>query len=103
MSSIQTVETSKIEAITAPFPNTNGVICDSPLFVARVEDRRTIAASVVVTLTVQRCRVMNLEEKLQQPPVADPLRIEHNVDCFRMGSVITVGCVGHVAARRRQG
>ena len=28
--------------------------------------------------------------KLQRPPAADPLRIEHNLDYFRMGSAITV-------------
>src|SRR6185437_361253 len=77
----------------------NCVLCDPLLFFARVEDRRTITGSPVITLTVQRGRVVNLEEELQEPAVADRSGIKDNFDRFGMGSVIAVGCVEHVAPR----
>src|SRR3546814_9996658 len=48
-----------------------GLVCGPPLLFARVEDGRTIAGSDVVALAVQRGRIMNLEEELQNLPIAD--------------------------------
>src|SRR5215211_4643008 len=52
------------------------VFGDAFLLVARVEDRRAIAAPDVVTLTVARARVVDLKEELEELPVANPRRIE---------------------------
>src|SRR5258705_3518146 len=76
----------------------DGGVRDPLLFVARIEDGRTIAGSPVVTLTIQRGRVMNLEEKLQKPPVTDRLRIKDNLNRFGMISVVLISGVRYVAA-----
>src|SRR6185295_15354310 len=67
------------------------------LFVARVEDRRAIAEPHIISLTIFRGRVVDLEEELEQPPIADFARIKNNLDRFGMSSVITVGSVGDVS------
>jgi hypothetical protein len=51
--------------------------------VARIKDP---TARELMELALELDRL----SKLQRPQVADPLRIEHNLDCFRMGSVISV-------------
>jgi hypothetical protein len=43
--------------------------------------------------------IVNLEEKLQKPPVTDHLRIKDNLNRFGMISVVSIGRVRHVAAR----
>ena len=40
------------------------------LLVTRVEDRGTVARAAVVALAVRRCRIVDLEEELEQIPVA---------------------------------
>src|SRR5574337_221520 len=71
---------------------------DAPLFVVQVEDRRTVAGAEVVALSVARGRVVDLEEKLQQPAVADHRRVENDLDRFGMVAVVAIGGVGYVAA-----
>src|SRR5437868_451482 len=77
----------------------DGVTCNSFLFVACVEDGRTIAGSPVVPLPIQCGRVVNLEEELQQRPVTELLRIEDDFNCLGLSAVITVGRIGYVATR----
>ena len=42
---------------------------------------------------------MDLEEKLQNFSVADPLRIENDLNRFGVPRVIVVSRIGHIAAR----
>src|SRR5690242_12326878 len=77
----------------------DGVICNSLLFVACVEDGGTIAGSPVVALAIQCGRVMNLEEELKQRPVTELVRIEDDFNCLGMSAVITVCRIGYVATR----
>ena len=53
----------------------------------------------VVALAVPRRRVVDLEEELEQLPIAEFGRIEHDLDRFGVGAVIAVRGVRHVAAR----
>src|SRR4029077_4028622 len=72
---------------------------DPLLFVTRVEDRRSIARSRVITLTITCGRVVNLEEKLEKPAVADLGGFKDDLDCFGVGSMIAVGRIRNVTAR----
>jgi hypothetical protein len=54
----------------------------SPLLVAGVEDRRPIAGPDVVALAIARAWVVNLEEELEDLPVADARRIKDYLDYF---------------------
>src|SRR4026207_40754 len=67
------------------------------LFVARVEDRRAIAEPHIISLTIFRGRVVNLEEELEQPPIANFAGIKNDLDSFGMSSVITVGSVRDIS------
>src|SRR5204862_7329987 len=60
----------------------------SPLFITGVEDGRTVARANVITLTIERGRIVKLKEELQDLPVADATWIEHNLDRFSVGSVV---------------
>src|SRR3546814_9365174 len=51
-----------------------------------------------VALAVLRGGIVDLEEELQDPPVADLLGIEDDLDALGMGAVVAVGRVRHVAA-----
>src|SRR5205809_3839624 len=53
---------------------------DLPLLVVGVEDRRPIARPDVVALTVQRGRIMDLEEELEHVAVGGPFGIEDDLD-----------------------
>src|SRR5688572_30924355 len=75
------------------------VLGDATLFVVRVEDRRSIARPEVVALAIARGRVVQLEEELQDLPVADPGGIEDDLDRFRMGPVVAISRIGCLAAR----
>ena len=75
------------------------VLGDPPLLVAGVEDRRPVAGADVVALPVERGRVVDLEEELQQVPVGDLLRVEDDLDGLGVGAVVAVG---RVRARRRR-
>src|SRR6185312_8354279 len=76
----------------------DGVLRDLPLFLAGIEDGRTIARASIVALAVQSRRIVNLEEKFQQLPVADFRGIENDLDGFGMRAVIAIGGVGHIAS-----
>src|SRR5690348_2188981 len=75
-----------------------GVAGDALLLRARVEDRRTIAQPPIVALAVQRRRIVDLEEELQQVAIADDGGVVDDFDRFGMGAVISVRRVRHVAA-----
>src|SRR5215204_3573890 len=49
------------------------------LFLVEIEDRRPIARPDVVALTVQRCRIVDLEEELQQVSMRDLLGVEDDL------------------------
>src|SRR5689334_20982518 len=70
----------------------NRVACDPFLIRAGVEDRRTVAGSPIVALAVQSRRVMDLEKEFQELPIAELLRVENDLDRFRMRSVVAVRC-----------
>src|SRR5262249_29628268 len=69
------------------------------LLVTGVADRTSVAGPDVVALAITRAWVVNLEEKLQKPPVTERLRIKDNLNRFGMISVVSIGRVRHVAAR----
>jgi hypothetical protein len=77
----------------------NRVVCDLPLLVRRIEDRRAVARPQIVALTIAGGGIMNLEEELQERPVADLCRVKHNLDRFGMAFVIAIGGVSHLSAR----
>ena len=60
----------------------DGVFGNPLLLVAGVEDRRSIAGPDVVALAIARARVVNLEEELENLPIADAGRIKDDLDCF---------------------
>jgi hypothetical protein len=74
------------------------ILRDALLLVVHVENGRAIARAHVVALTVARGGIMNLEERFQQRPVADQLRIESDLDRLRMRAVMVVGRVWDIAA-----
>jgi hypothetical protein len=76
----------------------NRVACDPFLIRADAEDRRTVAGSPIVALAVQSRRVMDLEKEFQELPIAELLRVENDLDRFRMRSVVAVRCIRNVAA-----
>jgi hypothetical protein len=75
------------------------VLGDLLLLVARVEDRRAVAQAHVVALAVERRRVVDLEEELQQCPERGRRRIEDDLDGLRVGAVVAVGRIRRVTAR----
>jgi hypothetical protein len=72
---------------------------DALLFGAGIEDRRAIAESDIISLTIFCGRIVNLEKELEQPSVADLCRIENNLDSFGVSSVVAVGSIRHVPTR----
>src|SRR5215218_9050462 len=72
---------------------------DVALVLVEVEDRRPIARPHVVSLTVQRRWVMNLEEELEQVTVGRLLGIEADLDRLRVRAVVAIGGIRDVAAR----
>jgi hypothetical protein len=63
------------------------VVGNATLLVRRVEDRGSIARPDVVPLPIARRRIVNLEEELEDLPIADPVGIEDDLDGFRMPGV----------------
>src|SRR5262249_35822998 len=76
----------------------DGVLGDSALLVARIEDRRPIGEADIVALPVARRRVMDLEEEFEDLPVAGLGRVEQNLDRLGMRAVVAIGRRRHVAA-----
>ncbi len=77
----------------------NGVDRAPALFVVVVVDGGAIACADVVALAVPGGRIMDLEEKLQDPPETDPLRVEDDLYTFGVLAVVAIGSVRNVAAR----
>ena len=63
-----------------------------------IVDPRAIAGAEVVALAVQRRRVVDLEEELDQLPVTDPGGVEDDLDALGMAAVIAIGRILHIAA-----
>ena len=88
-----------------PRPETGGLdvgdrlLRDASLLVVQIEDRRAIARSDVVALPVERRRVVDLEEELEQIPVRGLLGIEADLDRLRVHVVVAVGRVGNLSPR----
>src|SRR3954452_8492743 len=68
------------------------------LLVVHIEDRRTIACPDIITLAVERGRIVDLEEELQQPAIADLSGIEDDFDRFGVTAMVAVGSVRDFAA-----
>src|SRR3546814_12936216 len=71
---------------------------DPLLLLVEIVDCRAVGQADVVALAVLRGGIVDLEEELQDPPVADLLGIEDDLDALGMGAVVAVGRVRHVAA-----
>src|SRR5690606_3064044 len=72
---------------------------DPLLLFARIEDRGAIARPDIIALPVERRRVVNLEEVLQQIAIGQARGIENDLDRLSVSLVITVCGVGNLAAR----
>jgi hypothetical protein len=59
---------------------------DLLLLVARVVDGRPIAQSAIIALAIQRARIVDLEEELQDLAVADPGWVKQDLDRLGMGA-----------------
>src|SRR5438128_9128949 len=59
-----------------------GALSGLPLLLIVVEDRRTVLRSAVVSLLIQRRRVMQTEEVIEDLVVADLCRIEFDLQRF---------------------
>jgi hypothetical protein len=77
----------------------NRILGDPTLLVGSVEDRRSIARPDIVSLAITRARIVDLEEELEDLPIADPSRIKDDLDRFCMSSVIEIGRIGRGATR----
>src|SRR5579883_44985 len=75
------------------------VLRNTLLFIVHVEDRGTIACPDVIALAVARCRIMDLEEELEQRAIARDPRIENDLDRLGVGAMVAIGGVRHIAAR----
>src|SRR5216683_4298720 len=83
---------------TGGFDIRDRILRDALLLVVQIENGGPVTHAHVVTLTVARGRIVNLEEKFEQGPVADGLGIENDLDGLGMRAVMAVGRVGHIAA-----
>ena len=64
-----------------------------------VIDSRAVGHAAIITLAQGRGWVVDLEEEFEQLAVAGFGRIKDDFDPFRMGAVVAVGGIRHVAAR----
>src|SRR5712671_2414499 len=69
------------------------------LLFAGIEDRRSIAAPDIVALAIARARVVDLEEELEELPIADARRIKNDLDRFGVVAMVAIGGVRDAAAR----
>src|ERR1700679_18954 len=82
-----------------PRPQPRGVyvrdcfICDPPLLLTDIENRRTIARTDVVALAMFCGWIVNLKHELQQLTITRFCRIEDNLDRFGVCPVVAVGRV----------
>src|SRR5438132_9364706 len=75
------------------------VFGDALLLVARREDCRSVGRSNIVDLAITRGRVVDLKKELEQLTIAEPGRVEDDLDGFSMGTVAPIGRIRNVAAR----
>ena len=73
--------------------------CLLTLRLGDVEDLRAIRRADVVTLAIQRGRIVNLEEELQEVAIADTRRVELDLDGLGVRAMVAIGRVRHIAAR----
>src|ERR1700752_4801209 len=57
------------------------------LLVTRVEDCGTVARAAVVALAVRRCRIVDLEEELEQIPIGYLVGVEDDLDRLSVGAM----------------
>ena len=88
--------------LTRPQPGSihvgDRILGDPLLPVAGMEYRRSIAGTDVVALAIACARIMDLEEELENPPIADARRVKVDFDGFGMPGMITIGGVRYGAA-----
>jgi hypothetical protein len=72
------------------------VFPDALLLIIHAEDCGTIAGADVVALAIERRRIMDLEEKFQKVAIADPGRVEYNLDSLGVVAMIAIGGIGHI-------
>ena len=77
----------------------NGLFSNPLLFVAGKEDRGAITVAEIVSLPVQGCWVMDLEEEFQELAVRDFERIEDDFDGLGMTRMVAIGGIRDVTAR----
>src|SRR3954454_20176474 len=71
---------------------------DTTLLRVGDKDGRAVARSDVVSLPVPGRRIMDLEEELQQLPVGEHVRVEHDLDGLRVAAMVAVGRILDVTA-----
>src|SRR4051812_15413390 len=76
----------------------DGVFRNGFLLVIEVENGGAVAFTAIISLPIQRTRIVDLEEELQDLAIADLRRIELDLDRLGMAAVVTVGGVRYVAA-----
>ena len=77
----------------------DGIVGNPFLFVAGIEDSRTIAGSPVIALPVPCRRIMDLKEEFQELSIGKPLGVKDNLDSFGMRAVVSISRVRHVTSR----
>src|SRR6201982_3041775 len=73
----------------------DGVLGD--LLIRRIEDWRAVSRAQIFALTVESGRIMNLEEELQERPVAGLCGIKNDLNRFGMAFVITIRRILHLS------
>src|SRR3954471_4480260 len=74
-------------------------LCNTPLFVIRIENGRSITRSAIVPLAVHCRGVVNLKEVFQELAVTQLSRVKYDLDRLGVSSMMAVCRVGNVAAR----
>ena len=75
------------------------VLREATLLVVGVEDRRAVARSNIVTLTIGGRRVVYLEKEFQEISEAGFIGIEYDLDRFGVRAMVPIGGVFDVATR----
>src|SRR5258708_7202963 len=70
---------------------------NAPLLFAGVENGRSIARPLVVSLPIRSGGVVDLEKKLKEASICKYLRIKNDLDRFGVFSVVTVGRIAYIA------
>jgi hypothetical protein len=64
-----------------------------------IENLRAVRSPDIVALAMQRGRIVNPEEELQEVAIADALRVELDLDGLGVRPMVAIGRVRHIAAR----